>query len=261
MKNFLLFILLFTMHLSQAQQNLTSKPKYVTIINDEIVSMDKVNEYAKQGYIKEIIKGVSEEERTKLSKKFGDQIGDREFIILVSVYTEEEKKEKESASKLNTITKDSRKKDDGSVSELNEAAKDFTVQMLDGSKVQLSSLKGKVVLVNFWATWCAPCLMEFYDIPTKVLEPFKDKQFVFLPISKGESKEKVAEKMERLKKDGIHFPVAIDPNGTISNLYRAESIPKNVLIDKNGIIRYVSVGNAEGNLDKLVIEIKQLLDK
>ena len=248
------------MHLSQAQQNPTSKPKYVTIINDEIVSMDKVDEYANQGYIKQMVKGVSEAERTRLSKKIGD-IGDKEFIILVSLYTEEEKKENENTSQLNTIKKDSTKKDGASVLELNIAAKDFTVQMLDGSKVKLSSLKGKVVLINFWATWCAPCLMEFYDIPAKVLKPFKNKQFVFLPISKGESREKVALKMVRLKKDGIHFPVALDPKGIISDLYRIETIPKNVLIDKNGIIRYVSIGNEEGNLDKLVLEIKKLLEK
>ena len=262
MKALFLFLLLFPAYFLQAQQGVTATPKYVAIINGEIVSMDKVNEYAKQGYIKQMTKGVSEEERAKLSKKLGDQIGDKEFIVLISLYTDEEKREKETAGKITAITKDSTKEDSrSSVSELNEPARDFTVQMLDGTLVQLSKLKGKVVLVNFWATWCAPCLMEFYDIPAKVLEPFKDKQFVFLPISKAESKEKVAMKMERLKKDGIRFPVAIDPDGTIANLYSAEPIPKNVLIDKNGMIRYVSVGNAEDNLDKLVREIRKLLNE
>ena len=103
--------------------------------------------------------------------------------------------------------------------------------------------------------------MEFYDIPSKILGPFKDKDFVFLPISKAETKENVEEKMKRLKKDSIDFPVALDPKGIISNLYSAESIPKNVLIDKNGTVRYISIGNAEGNLDKLAIEIKKLLEE
>lgn len=260
MKAFFFSILFFFVHFLQAQQNAPSKPQYVIIINDEIVSKEKMNEYAKQGYIKQLTKGVSEEERAKLARKLGDNIGDKEFIVVVSLYTDEEKKQKERNSTVN-IASDSKKKDGIIAYETNEVAKDFTVQMLDGTQVQLSALKGKVVLINFWATWCAPCLMEFYDVPAKIIEPFKNNEFVFLPISKGESKEKVAEKMERLKKDGIRFPVALDPAGTISNLYGAESIPKNVLIDKNGFVRYISIGNSEGSLDKLVLEIKKLLDK
>ena len=87
------------------------------------------------------------------------------------------------------------------------------------------------------------------------------KIFVFLAISIGESKEKVLQKMSKLKKDGIDFSAGIDQDETIWKLYADKSIPKNFLIDQNGIIQYVSTGNAEGNLDKLATEISKLLNK
>ena len=260
-KRFLTIVLLLCAYFLQAQQSGSSKPKYVPIINDEIVTMEQVNEYARQGYVKRMAKGVSGEERERLATKLGDRVGDKEFIVVVTLYTDDEKKEREKSHQLIPPSRDSVKKEAPSMFQTKEPSKDFIVQMLDGSRVALSSLKGKVVLINFWATWCAPCLMEFYDIPSKILGPFKDKDFVFLPISKAETKEKVEEKMKRLKKDGVDFPVALDPTGIISNLYGAESIPKNVLIDKNGTVRYISIGNAEGNLDKLAIEIKKLLEE
>lgn len=75
--------------------------------------------------------------------------------------------------------------------------------MLEGKSIRLSELKGKVVLINFWATWCAPCLIEFYDFPSKIISPFKDSKFVLLAIARGETKEKVKVKMSNLKKMGL----------------------------------------------------------
>ena len=67
--------------------------------------------------------------------------------------------------------------------------------------------------------------------------------------------------MRQLKKYGIDFNVGYDTDAEIWNQYAQGSIPKNFLIDKNGVIQFVSIGNSEGNVDKIALEIKKLLDK
>jgi hypothetical protein len=67
------------------------KPEYVLIINNEIGTMADVEKYGADGYVKSMVKGVSESERKELAKKFGDKIGDKEFIILIEIFSEQEK--------------------------------------------------------------------------------------------------------------------------------------------------------------------------
>ncbi|EGV42832.1 TlpA family protein disulfide reductase [Bizionia argentinensis JUB59] len=133
--------------------------------------------------------------------------------------------------------------------------------MINGETIKLSDLKGKVVLVNYWATWCAPCLIEFAEFPEKILEPFKNKDFILIAISRGEEKERVQKKMSQLEKYGVNFNVGIDPDEKIWDQYATGALPKSFVIDQNGIIKYISIGNSEGNVDNLATEIKKLLVK
>ncbi|PIE77953.1 MAG: hypothetical protein CSA15_10325, partial [Candidatus Delongbacteria bacterium] len=201
-------------------------------------------------------------ERNKLAEKFGDKIGDREFIIKVDLFSDKEKAEhkKQKTSNNKKAIKEKKQKDELHLN-INDTASEFTVQMIDGQKINLSDLKGKVVLINYWATWCASCLMEFVEFPEKILNPYKNKDFVLLAISIGENKKKVEQKMYKMKKYGVEFNVGIDPTKEIWNKYATGSIPKSFLIDQNGIIKYISIGNADGNVDKLATEINKLLKK
>ena len=257
-----LILLIFTIYgfTVFAQEKDIKKPEYVIIANNEIITQQKVEELGQQGWIKSMNKGVTEEERNKLADKFGDKIGDREFIIRIEILTEKEKIERQNKiiSENEKIPEVKNRNNELKLN-INDTANQFTVEMIDGKKINLSNLKGKVVLLNYWATWCAPCLMEFAEFPAKILEPFKGENFILIAISIGESREKVKEKMEKMKKYGVDFNVGIDPTTEIWNKYATGAIPKSFLIDKNGIIKYVSIGNSEGNVDKLAKEIKVLL--
>lgn len=68
------------------------------------------------------------------------------------------------------------------------AAPDFTVELFDGGELTLSSLRGKVVLLNFWATWCPPCREELARVQTELIDRFAGRDFLFLPVSRGEER-------------------------------------------------------------------------
>ena len=137
-----------------------------------------------------------------------------------------------------------------------DKAPDFTVEMVDGSKVQLSKLKGKVVVVNFWATWCPPCREELKHVQKELIDRFKGKKFVFLPISRGEKKE-VVEAFR--KKMNYTFPMGLDPQQSIYKLYASNYIPRNFVVDKDGKVIYVSVGYTPEEFAEMVKVIEEAL--
>ena len=109
----------------------------------------------------------------------------------------------------------------------------------DGSKVALSELRGKVVLLNFWATWCPPCREELSHVQQQVIDRFAGEEFVFLPISRGE--ERAAVEAFRAK-TGYAFPMGLDTDETIYKRYATRFIPRNFLIDRTGRVVKATVG-------------------
>ena len=109
------------------------------------------------------------------------------------------------------------------------AVADFTLQDIQGNSWTRSSLKGKVVLVNFWATWCPPCRKEMPDLET-LYQKYKDKGFVILAISDEDIK-KVEPFITQHK---YSYPVLLDPGRKINTLYQVDGIPKTFIYDRNG---------------------------
>ena len=137
--------------------------------------------------------------------------------------------------------------------EVGKLAPDFELDTLDGQPVSLSELKGKAVLVNFWATWCGPCRMEMPFIQ-QIYDEWQGKGLVLLAINIGERPSQVAEFMQG---QGLSFPVLLDSNGKVTERYYVTGIPTTFFIDKDGIIQYIKVGlfqskaEIESSLSKL----------
>ena len=119
-------------------------------------------------------------------------------------------------------------------------APDFRVEMFDGTTFTLGSLRGKVVLLNFWATWCGPCREELSRVQKDIIDRFKgNEDFVFLPVSRGETRETVAAFREKM---GYTFPMGLDPEQKIYRLYASNYIPRNFLIGKDGKVISATIG-------------------
>ena len=122
---------------------------------------------------------------------------------------------------------------------INEDAPNFTLTNLNGESVSLESLKGKVVVVDFWATWCGPCIASFPGMQ-KAVNKFaddKDVEFIFVDTwESGKDKEKAVKKF--IESKGYNFNVLMDIENTMVADYKVDGIPAKFILDKDGNIRY-----------------------
>lgn len=139
-----------------------------------------------------------------------------------------------------------------------DKAPDFTVGMFDGSRVTLSDLRGKVVLLNFWATWCPPCREELARVQSDLIDRFAGRDFIFLPVSRGEARSAV-ETFRNQK--GYDFPMGLDSAQSVYGLYATNFIPRNFLIDREGNVVRATIGYEPEEFDALIANIEKTLEK
>lgn len=139
-----------------------------------------------------------------------------------------------------------------------ETAPDFTVELTDGSQLSLNELRGKVVLLNFWATWCPPCRAELQRVQHDLIDRFAGEEFAFLPVSRGEDRATVA---AFLADRGYGFTVGLDPEERAYGLFADNYIPRNFLIDRRGRIVRISIGYTPAEFDELTEAVEAELRK
>jgi peroxiredoxin len=143
---------------------------------------------------------------------------------------------------------------------INKSAPVFTLEDLEGKKVSLADLKGKTVVIDFWATWCGPCLESFPGMKKAVEKYSDDENVKFLFVNSWERvEEKKSNAQDFIKKNNYPFHVLMDYDNKVIGDFGVAGIPTKFIVDKNGNIRFMSVGFM-GNADQLADEISVMIN-
>lgn len=150
--------------------------------------------------------------------------------------------------------------DRGYIVKIGQAAPDFTAKLTDGSTFSLSENKGKVVMLQFTASWCGVCRKEMPHIEKDIWQPLKDKGLVLVGIDRNEPMETAK---EFAKKMNISYPLAPDEKSEIFTLYARKDagVTRNVIIDKDGKIVFLTRLFNKDEFNKMVEVIKGLLEE
>ena len=135
------------------------------------------------------------------------------------------------------------------------AAPDFTLRTLDGPNLRLQEQRGRVVLVNFWATWCGPCRQEMPHL-NRLYDKYRAAGFTLLGVNIDDDARNAAGLSTKL---GLKFPVLLDTDKKVSHLYDLATMPSTVLIDRDGRVRFIHLGYKDGYENTYEKQIRELL--
>lgn len=137
-------------------------------------------------------------------------------------------------------------------------APDFTLNDLSGHQVQLSSLKGKVVLLNFWATWCPPCREEIPSM-LRLNQAMQGKAFQMLAVSIDEGGKDAVTSF--FKKGGAALPALLDTDGKVAKRYGTTGVPETFVIDTKGVILKKVIGPMDWSSPEVHAALEDLIGK
>ena len=134
-------------------------------------------------------------------------------------------------------------------------APDFALNTLNGSQMRLSDLKGKNVLINYWVTWCIPCMEEMPTIQ-KLYQEYAQKGLMVVSVN-GIAQDELDKVTQTVTNLGLTYPIVLDENDTIYKSYWVSFLPTSFFIDEQGVIRHIKLGGASE--EELRIKLDQLL--
>ncbi len=131
----------------------------------------------------------------------------------------------------------------------------FRLGSADGRAVELARLRGKVVMINFWASWCGPCRKEM-PILEQLNRQYRSKGLALIGVN-VEPDSRVA--LDWLKATPVSFPILFDSDSTVSKLYQVAGMPNTVILDRQGTVRYIHRGYQAGAENEYLDQIRQLI--
>ena len=134
----------------------------------------------------------------------------------------------------------------------------FKIENLAGGKAGLEDYKGKVVLLNFWATWCMPCRAEMPGMES-LWQKYKEQDFVVAAVSVDEGSRGRIETFSKLF--DLNFPILLDPESKVSDLYKVSNMPTSFLIDRDGKIISRIVGTDDWTSPEAIQLVEKLLSQ
>ncbi len=135
------------------------------------------------------------------------------------------------------------------------AAPDFALKSASGENLRLSELRGEVVMINFWASWCGPCRQEM-PLLDELYRQYSPMGFTILGVNVEEDSSKAR---QMLKDIPVDFPVVFDNKSTVSKLYDVVAMPSTVLVDRDGNIRYLHRGYKPGYEETYQQQVRALI--